>query len=386
MPYIYCDTYSVLVNRKEEYNRINSTAKYCCNGPYETGVPNQFGVQFPLSLDEYCTPALDTTILESRNKDQVLVRYQLGSDQEPQDRKIPPDTKVITVHQAWLWRIDNQVITAYPQQVRNDLLPLEYDMDMDISEVFQGRDFEGIAYFISLLVDAMERPFKGTETILDVFEKSIIKISQDVKRYLTSSEIDNMSIDEERRYFHEIGDIREELSMIKSVLFQQEKVWKDLTFKVWPEYWRNGNFVIPIQSNFSDVSGYKLDLLVGIWRTIGKPQSQFEKFKKEIERLEQNADRVASSVTVNLDLKQKHASFKEAHSTAIMSAAVFGFTLITIIFAPLSFVLALFALPIDRFQDRQEASRWTDQAGMYSTNYIGKWIGEYLWSTALHKY
>jgi hypothetical protein len=63
---------------------------------------------------------------------------------------------------------------------------------------------------------------------------------------------------------------------------------------------------------------------------------------------------------------------------AIMSAAVFGFTIITIIFTPLSFVVALFALPIDRFQKQQVPSVWTDQAGMYSTNYMGNWIGEYI--------
>jgi len=42
-----------------------------------------------------------------------------------------------------------------------------------------------------------------------------------------------------------------------------------------------------------------------------------------------------------------------------MSAAVIGFigfTIITIIFTPLSFIVALFALPIDRFQ-KQVAKR-----------------------------
>ncbi|KAI8946097.1 hypothetical protein F4801DRAFT_81567 [Xylaria longipes] len=49
-----------------------------------------------------------------------------------------------------------------------------------------------------------------------------------------------------------------------------------------------------------------------------------------------------------------------------MSAAIVGFTVITIIFAPLSFFTSLFALPIDQFQQNQE--------GKYTTNYIGKWI------------
>jgi hypothetical protein len=91
--------------------------------------------------------------------------------------------------------------------------------------------------------------------------------------------------------------------------------------------------------------------------------------------LDADAERVARAIDRKLDLKATHASLKEAHTTAIMSAAVFRFTLITIIFTPLSFIVSLFALPIDRFQKDQVPSVWNDQTGMYSTNYVGKWIG-----------
>ena len=39
-----------------------------------------------------------------------------------------------------------------------------------------------------------------------------------------------------------------------------------------------------------------------------------------------------------------------AQSSYLLSAAVIGFTVITIIFTPLSFFSSLFALPIDRFE------------------------------------
>jgi hypothetical protein len=57
-----------------------------------------------------------------------------------------------------------------------------------------------------------------------------------------------------------------------------------------------------------------------------------------------------------------------------------GFTIVTIIFVPLSFVMSLFALPIDRFQQNQIDSPWSSGTKMYSTNYIGKWAGKYLHS------
>ena len=44
-----------------------------------------------------------------------------------------------------------------------------------------------------------------------------------------------MNMDEEKRYYDEITDIREELSMIKSVLFEQEKVWTLFTRKTWAQ-------------------------------------------------------------------------------------------------------------------------------------------------------
>ncbi len=114
-----------------------------------------------------------------------------------------------------------------------------------------------------------------------------------------------------------------------------------------------------------------------VWSKIQRPQVQFAKFKRQISKLDADAERVARAVDRKLDLKATHASLKEAHTTAIMSAAVLGFTIITIIFAPLSFAVSLFALPIDQFQKGQVPSRWDEQAGMYPTNYVGTWIGEY---------
>jgi Mg2+ and Co2+ transporter CorA len=82
-------------------------------------------------------------------------------------------------------------------------------------------------------------------------------------------------------------------------------------------------------------------------KKIQRPQFQFAKFKRQIAKLNEDAERVERAIDRKLDLKTKHASLNEAHATAIMSAAVFGFTIITIIFMPLSFLVSLFALPID---------------------------------------
>ena len=103
-----------------------------------------------------------------------------------------------------------------------------------------------------------------------------------------------------------------------------------------------------------------------------KTQTQLSKFRRRIEQLGEDAERVRETILTKLDWKQKHAGLKEAHAAAIISAAVLGFTIVTIIFVPLSFVMSLFALPIDRFQQNQIDSPWSSGTKMYSTNYIGK--------------
>ena len=72
----------------------------------------------------------------------------------------------------------------------------------------------------------------------------------------------------------------------------------------------------------------------------------------------------------------KHASLRESHATAMMSAAIFGFTLITIVFTPLSFFASLFSLPIDRLQVHQTGGLFSDQSGMYSARYVGTYMGK----------
>ncbi|KAG9201807.1 hypothetical protein G6514_005423 [Epicoccum nigrum] len=118
------------------------------------------------------------------------------------------------------------------------------------------------------------------------------------------------------------------------------------------------------------------------WKTIMRPKSQFEKYRRKIEQLEEDAARVENGIRAKLDLKRTHASSKDAHASGVVGAAVLGFTIITIIFTPLSFVTSLFAFSIDGLQKHQidwflpgprnEESE-TNVTRAYTTSYIGKW-------------
>ena len=113
------------------------------------------------------------------------------------------------------------------------------------------------------------------------------------------------------------------------------------------------------------------------WKYILGPQTHFPKFREQIAQLDMDAERLSGLISTKLDLKAKHASLRESHAAAMMSAAVFGFTIITIIFTPLSFGLTLFQLPIDMFAKKKIDSPYEkDPTRLYPYGYIGTYIGE----------
>ncbi|KAF1959699.1 hypothetical protein CC80DRAFT_308762 [Byssothecium circinans] len=398
MPYFHSAPYTSLKQRREEYSKFIEGLKYCCGRSSSTASKRTLGIHLPLTLDEYLNPALSEETLQVRNQDQVLVRYQIykkpnkgkemqetrdgqidkkqvekerGMQEEKGEKEVPPSAKLLTVQQAWIWYVNANLITAFPKNL------LEDDEASRIEQFCEsGLSYHAVGELLSLLVDTLDRPVMAglSEPIFNVFEKSISTLSEQVNQYLKVPDVEAVRIEEEKRFFHEIGDIREELSMINSVLFQQEEVWKEFVSNVWPEHWKDGRLIIPLTDERPSGQWQKSKPPTDKWRIIARPQTQFSKFRRRLEKIDDDAQRVENSISKSLDLKAKHASIREAHSTAVMSSAVFGFTVITIIFTPLSFVVSLFALPIDRFQRHQIESRWTNEAGMYTTNYVGKFI------------
>jgi tetrahydromethanopterin S-methyltransferase subunit B len=379
MPFFYSTSLTTVEKRKEKFDALTQY-RYClCKDG------KSLGLHLPLTMDEYCNPSLGSKILDKRNEDQVVHRYL---DKKAKALHGPVESRsVITVPQAWIWEINDAVLTSLPSSISPNDLIFE-SMKNSWFLLNKGRETkEGssdnelvIGMFLSDLVDVLDRPSMAglSEPVFAIFEKAISNLSEDVNKYTTDTRVESIDIDKERGFLHIIDDIREELSMISTILFQQEEVWKDFANKMWPQYWPDGpdgRFQPPETPKVKDgMYGINPE----IWSKIQRPQIQLAKFKRRISKLDADAERVTRAIDRQLDLKTTHASIKEAHSTAIMSAAVFGFTIVTIIFTPLSFIISLFALPIDRFQKDQVPSVWDDQAGMYSTNYVGKWIGEFI--------
>jgi Mg2+ and Co2+ transporter CorA len=88
-------------------------------------------------------------------------------------------------------------------------------------------------------------------------------------------------------------------------------------------------------------------------------------------KIDGDAERVQKAVQDKLDLKRTYASVKDAHSSLLLSTAVIGFTVVTIVFAPLAFLTALFALNIDGFDLLQLKGR----DGVYSSGKMSAIFG-----------
>jgi hypothetical protein len=262
---------------------------------------------------------------------------------------------------------------------------LQWDLKQSGTQYSPSHD-ERICFLLSYIIGFLDEPSKcglpgSSERLLDIFERSIVTLSDRVKRYTSSTSVGALDKDRELGFYHEIDDLREELSMIKSVLLQQEEIWKQFVSQAFADRWKDNK----LTPNANDDTS--------LWSHLTRPQAQLPKFFDRIDRLNQDARRVEETISIRLDLQAKHASIRqaeakeveakakdrEAHMTAVMSTAVFGFTMVTIVFTPLSFLLALFALPIRNLQNQQVPLQRTNDSGatyVYTSNYVGKWVGK----------
>ena len=391
MPFLYTDNIGSITNREKKYEKIKKV-EYCASAN-----TNSLGIQLTPTLDEYCKSSLAKPLLDDRNGDQVLLRYEKlkykikGENLEDMDPSTP--ARLLTVPQIWIWTIADKVITAMPEGFRAERWPnrktwmytgsiegllapdprQDQQQENQNPEASDSDDNKGPAYqkilkvramlvglIISDCVDTLNRPCMAghNEPIFSVFESSISEVYERVSIYADKAEVSNIKLKEEKAFLHDITDIQEELSLIKSVLFEQEEVWREYTYEKFPECWPNGptdRFIIPHGLESADL---------WVMKMLQRPQTQFAKYKRQIEKLEDDANRVKDNIHDLLDLKSKVAGLKETHLTTVMSASVIGFTIITVIFTPLSFAAAVFALkPVEFPAD-------------FTTNYLGKWMGK----------
>ena len=354
------------------YKKDIEDLKYCSDSNF-----NYLGLQCASTLDEYCHPSLDEDTLADRNEDQVLSRYQKGTGR---DQRV-----ILTVPQLWIWTFDKHLITATQKPLFEsygkfdvEVIKTIHRRQYEIERALTSKELSGLKFidlFVGVLISECVNNLSSLsgrglpESIFCIFERSISELSAKVREYTKSEALKQNSIDSEKVFVLQIGDVREELSMIHSVLFEQEEVWRQFMKAKFRKLWSS-----PPEDQFSipkEITGE----LLNVMEILERPQAQFAKYKRQIAKLDTDAERVEGFITLQLDLKSKHASLQEAHLTTLMSAAVIGFTIVTIIFTPLSFLASLLALSTSGFQNHQTNSTLINGAPFYHSSYIGNWMG-----------
>ncbi|KAG0645497.1 Ankyrin-2 [Hyphodiscus hymeniophilus] len=344
------------------------------------------------TLDQSFYHNIDT---ESRDQDQVVYRYQM-KEKDEEDHAFDP--KVVMVDQLWMWVLGKDlIVTSFPQrwqQPKNDPLNILDNIIEDINS--KTRDPVRSVYDLAMIITnrcsgVFARHRMGDEEyqFLDMFESSIGSVtdreavlfkefsaaSAQASAWLqhhrrpnrfsrilgnTSKEDENeekterlkfedfmrgplfvdklLDIGHETDLLAETKDIRDELNMFRKVLEDQRQVLPDLEAAILDIYRDEKKSQWDIKKRAKD------------------QMKAIEMHVKDIDRMDKQAERIYSSITDMLDLKQKHANAFEARfardqaaGTARQSQTIMVFTIVTIVFLPLSFIAAFFTINIEEF-------------------------------------
>ncbi|KAL1876715.1 hypothetical protein Plec18167_005123 [Paecilomyces lecythidis] len=342
------------------------------------------------TLDQFFYPNIDT---RSRDQDQVVYRYQI---KDQGSTRCSDEPKIFMVDQLWMWILGkNLLVTSFPQrweQPKNDPLNVLDGIIEDINS--KTRDPVQSVYDLAMTITnrcsgVFDRHRMGDEEyqFLDMFESSIgtatdretvlfkefneasaqasewLKHHRKANRFAQNLEsaskqhdrkddggdglddededqeplfVDKLlDIGQETDLLAEAKDIRDELRMIRTVLEHQEQVLLALQESICDIYHGEHRSQHEVKKRFKD------------------QQRTIEMHVKDVDRMDKQAERIYASITDLLDLKQKHANAFEARfardqaaGTARQGKTIMVFTIVTIIFLPLSFITSFFAINI----------------------------------------
>jgi hypothetical protein len=290
-------------------------------------------VYFERSLDEAYYPGLPSDKLKERNQDQVVSR---SKDKWTRKTERPPkkNEPILMVPQLWLWRVGCHIISASARGF-GTLKPylLQPCPDGQLGLIIAGF-IDGFGYSYSS---------NGVEHLstLDLFETRVVNLFSEVREY-TAMKDRNLNFHQEQYFLYVISDVRSELAMIRSVLEEQERILEDLLYDCRPRR------SLDLQDPIDPTDPRPIDEPL-YWSPVINARGTLSRYKQRVTKIDGDADRIEKAIQDMLNLKRTFASIKDAHNSLILSTAVIGFTIVTIVFAPLAFLTALFALNVEGF-------------------------------------
>ena len=333
------------------------------------------GLHLRRTLDQYGLQGIDTA---DRDSDQVVGRYCASKNKE---------CKIFMVDQLWMWILGpSLIITAFPQrweQPKNDPLNVLDGVIEDINAK-AGKPVESVQD-LALVITArccgsFDRHKPGDEDyqFLDMFESSIGTVnnaetklynqfyqasntvhnwlrananSRDRRNYTVMTPITRrypevvdqfLDIGEETGLLKEIKDIQDELGMISRVLAQQKTVLEPMCHALMEDLrsLRYHNKWVQVVKKKTDAQKRIIDDDLA-----------------ELDRMRRLATSIEHSLINLLDLKQKQSNAFEARfardqaaGTVRQGQVVLIFTVVTIVFLPVSFMAQFFTINISQFR------------------------------------
>lgn len=188
---------------------------------------------------------------------------------------------------------------------------------------------------------------------LDLFESRVVSLLSEVKTYIRDTKRNAIDYDTEERFYHVLSDCRSELAMIQHVLEQQDEILSSLLEDCCHPQAATFNqpgpaSTLPPQSSSPGSPPIHVEPAPD-WAPVKKGQIILMRYQRRIKKIDGDAERIEKNVQDLLNLKRTYASVQDSHASVLLSIAAIGFAVVTIIFAPLAFLTALFALDMQGF-------------------------------------
>ncbi|RMZ85169.1 hypothetical protein DV738_g228, partial [Chaetothyriales sp. CBS 135597] len=338
------------------------------------------------TLDQFRHHNINT---DKRDKDQVVYRYFLNG--KGMSRR---DPRIFMVDQLWMWTFDNLLVTAFPErwgQPVRDPLNLFDGIIEDINSTTYPpiRSVQDLAAAITnRCAGSFDRHEWSDEDIdfmfFEIFELSIGTLTRRATALLERFEADSTAAARWLKARDNASPFRRMQTQGGIDPEDEEDEWlnesQDEPFSASPE--SNPNFVNRLLNisretkllveckDIEDelailhsVLDHQLDVLKTMADGLQVPKKRVglqvrlvSQHLVDIERMQRAAMGVSKSLTQLLDLKQKHANAIEARftrdqaeNTARQGQTIMIFTIVTIVFLPMSFIAAFFAINIAEF-------------------------------------
>jgi hypothetical protein len=333
------------------------------------------------TLDEAYYPGLSHSALDKRNGDQVVSHSgERFFEYNTEARVDRPGAPILMVPQLWLWRIGKDLISARYRSTTQSSDCFNYeDLGDGFGAELLGDERDPDIQAGLLIADSIDNFGKITSTedgstpvaALDLFENRVVGIASEVDDYVGDGKSSVVNFAEERYFTHIISDVRSELAMVQYFLEQQERIWaefmdgcKKITAAV-ATLNQAADHSPPGESKYDKRSAFN-------WARVERAGATIKKYQRRATKIDGDAERIEKAIQDLLNLKRTHASIEDAHNSLILSTAVIGFTVVTIVFAPLAFLTALFALKVEGFGQLQIAGA----DGVYNSGKLGGIFGE----------